>query len=262
MGFLPKWRIHKSTGEHHIVDVSEKDGVRSMHLGSETVQSSMRISAPDDLELSYTRSMMGFLLFHPEPRHVLMLGLGGGSLAKFIYRKLSKTHTTVVELNQQVVTAARAYFMLPPDDARLSVEIAEGGAYVAAHPESHDVLIVDGFDGTTQPESLSTQTFYDNCAAALAGDGVLAVNLWGSDKRFSVYLDRINVSFNGRVLCLPAERRGNIIVLGLKKSPGEPRWSELREHAKKLHAAYGLDFIKFTEALKLMNVCTEKRLII
>ena len=53
MGFLPKWRIQKSTGEHHIVDVSEKDGVRSMHLGSETVQSSMRISAPDDLELGF-----------------------------------------------------------------------------------------------------------------------------------------------------------------------------------------------------------------
>lgn len=62
--------------------LSEQDGVRSLHLGGSMVQSAMRIAAPNELELVYTQCMMGFLLFHPKPGHVLMIGLGGGSLAQ------------------------------------------------------------------------------------------------------------------------------------------------------------------------------------
>ncbi len=260
MKFLSKWRARKVADE--AVEVSEKNGVRSLHLGSDTVQSSMRIGAPHDLELAYTRSMMAFLLFYPRPERVLMIGLGGGSLAKYIYHRLPLARTTVVEINPQVVAAARAYFHVPPDDERLTLEIGEGGAYVGAHPGSADVVMVDGFDGVRQVEALATQAFYDSCADALGEDGVLVVNLWANDRQFDAYLSRIETSFGGRVLCLPAERRGNVIVLALKKSPGKPRWDDLRARARKLEAAYGLEFLRFVEALKVMNACSERRLLV
>ena len=61
------------------VVVSEEEGVRYLHLGGDHIQSAMRIDAPDELELDYTRTTMAFLLFHPRPRECLMVGLGGGS---------------------------------------------------------------------------------------------------------------------------------------------------------------------------------------
>lgn len=255
-------RIHKAVAAGEVVDVSETNGVRSMHLGSQTVQSSMRINAPNDLELAYTRSMMAFLLFYAEPVRFLMVGLGGGSLAKFVYHRMPAARVSSVELNAQVAAAARAYFLLPPEDERFEVVIAEGGQYVADHVDSADVLMVDGFDGVSLADTLVTQRYYDDCAAALGERGVLTVNLWGSDKNFDVYLQRIETSFNGMTLCLPTEKHGNIVVFGFKHSPGNPRWDDLRQRAKELEQKYGLEFLKFVEGLRSLNAHTEKRLLI
>lgn len=244
------------------MSVSEKDGVRQLHLGaSDTVQSAMRISAPFDLELKYTRSMMGFLLFRPEPKRILMIGLGGGSLAKFVYHKIPSAGIVAVENSPQVVAAARAYFQLPEPDERFAVEVADGAEYVRAHPGCAGVLMVDGFDARSQAESLATQAFYDDCAAALSDDGVLVVNLWGSDGNFDVYLKRIETSFGGLTLCLPTEKHSNVIVFAFKRSPGSPRWTELRERARRLETEYGLEFLRFAEHLRAMNPHTEKRLL-
>src|SRR4051812_44343848 len=77
--------------------VIEDQGVRALHFAPDQVQSAMRLAAPDALNFRYTREMMGWLLFLPKPREVLMLGLGGGSLAKFCFRQLPATRITVVE---------------------------------------------------------------------------------------------------------------------------------------------------------------------
>src|ERR1700741_5510930 len=105
------------------IAVSDKYGYRTLHVGGEAIQSTMRISDPWSLALDYTRCMMSFLLFHPEPREALMIGLGGGSLPKFFHRNLKKTRVRVVELDPRVVAAARAHFSLPPAGERLTVEI-------------------------------------------------------------------------------------------------------------------------------------------
>ena len=49
MRFVPKWRLRKPAEDAETVYVSEKYGVRSLHIGSDTVQSAMRISRPNHL---------------------------------------------------------------------------------------------------------------------------------------------------------------------------------------------------------------------
>jgi spermidine synthase len=262
VGFFSKWRTHKAVGEQGVVDVSERDGVRFLHLGSDTVQSAMRVKAPNELELAYTRAMMGFLLFHPDPGDILMIGLGGGSVAKFVYHRLPAAKTRVVEINPQVVVAARNHFFVPESDQRLQVDIGDGVEHVRNSPASCDVLMVDGYDDRSLVEALANQSFYDDCAAALKPGGVLVVNLWGSDKLFDVYFRRIEASFDGLVLSMPTGRMSNIIVFGFKRSPGNPCWQALRESAKKLEAEYGLEFPDFVTALRSLNVHNEKRLLI
>src|SRR5688572_28985611 len=110
MKFLAKWRVRKPTEDEETAYVSERFGVRTLHIGSDTVQSAMRLARPNDLELSYTRSMMAFLLFVPAPRRALLIGLGGGSLAKFMYHRLPATRTRAVEVNVRVAAIARQSF--------------------------------------------------------------------------------------------------------------------------------------------------------
>ena len=76
------------------LEVVEERGMRVLHLGSQAIQSAMRLTRPWDLELAYTRAMMGFLLFNSTPQDVLMIGLGGGSLAKFIRKQRPRTRIT------------------------------------------------------------------------------------------------------------------------------------------------------------------------
>ena len=105
------------------IAVSESRGVRTLHVGGEAIQSAMRIDDPFALALDYTRCMMAFLLFVPEPRSALMIGLGGGSLPKFFYKNLRRTKVRIVELDERVVSVSRAQFALPPDDARTDASI-------------------------------------------------------------------------------------------------------------------------------------------
>ena len=242
------------------LSVSEQRGVRTLHVGGEAIQSAMRLDDPHALELDYTRCMMAFLLFHPAPREMLMIGLGGGSLAKFVHRHLRAVRTRVVELDERIVTVARSLFHLPPDDARLTVEIGDGAEALA--PECADVLMVDGFDDESLPAALVQQAFFDAAWAALAAPGVLVMNLMSDDPRLDRILQRMESAFGGAVVCLPALSDPNVIAFALKGAPPRLAWQLLRARAERLQARYGLPFLRYVHALRRMNPCDATDLII
>lgn len=249
-----------STGP--LIDISEKNGVRSMYLNSDTVQSSMSLADPTRLMLAYTRTMMSFLLFQPAPRDIWMIGLGGASIPKFIHRHLPASRCRVIELHAEVLALARSMFQLPEEDTRLQVVIADGADYVMRHEAATDVVLVDGFDGLQIAAELCTPAFFHNCYRALKDDGVFAMNLWGSEKAFPRHVANIAHAFGDRILLLPAREKGNVIALAFKSPQGEPKWDELRERARKLQQLLGLEFLDFVADLAQMNLCTDKRLLI
>lgn len=253
MKFLPKWRLRKPSEDAKTVYVSEKFGVRSLHIGSDTVQSAMRIARPNDLELSYTRSMMACLLFQPDPRNVLMIGLGGGSVAKYVYQQLPGANVRVLELDPQVVAIARQCFLVPPDDARFQVIIGDGAEYMARHDTGADLIMVDGYDAESHVEELATREFYRHCRERLVAGGVLVVNLWGGDRQFNEVLKRIEGEFPAGTLCLPARKPGNVIAFGFRDPPGPLVWAALERQAGELELHHGLEFPLFVEGLRSMN---------
>ena len=252
MNFFAHWRLRKVATDDAVY-VTEKFGVRSLHIGSDTIQSSMRIARPNDLELAYTRSMMAFLLFRERPARVLMIGLGGGSLAKFVYHRMPETVTEVVEISPQVVAIARRLFEVPATDERLTLRVCDGAEFVAREGPAFGVILVDGYDGESQVAELSSPAFYQDCRRRLEPEGVLVVNLWGSDRRFNEYLQSIEAAYPAGTLCLPADKPGNVIVLAFRDRPPNPRWDELERRASELTVRYGLEFGKFVHALRKMN---------
>jgi spermidine synthase len=200
--------------------VYEEEGTVTLHFRIGSVQSQMREDAPDSLTLFYTRTMMAFLLFNRYPRHIAMIGLGGGSMAKWCYRQLPHSEITVVEINPHVI-ALRDRFFIPPDDERFRVLCEDGSEYVGRTSNEIDVLLVDGFDLDGQPPQLCSQSFYDDCYQALTPSGLMVVNLCGRGDRAN--LARIQTSFDDRVLVVTPEDGSNRVVFACK---GEPVWQD------------------------------------
>ncbi len=240
--------------------VRERQGVRQMHLGGAAIQSAMRLDDPYALELDYTRCVMAFLLFHAEPREALMIGLGGGSLAKFFHRHFPRLRTRVIERDERVIAAARRHFQLPPDDERLEVELGEGVA--ALERARCDLLVVDGYEDGSPAAGLASQAFFDAARAALGEPGALVMNFMDDDPDFDRNLQRIERTFRGAVLALPALRDPNIIVLALQGAPPSVQWSALRARAALLERRHGLPFLRYVNGLRRMNSCTPEVLVI
>jgi len=253
MKFMPQWRIRKPADDAETVYISEKYGVRSLHIGSDTIQSSMRLSRPYDLELAYTRSMMAFLLFRPQPRNVLMIGLGGGSVAKFIHHHMDGVKVHVVEINPEVISIARHCFKMPPDDEHLTVSVGDGAEYVMRADVAADIEMIDGYDGEAQAEALSEGDFYEACRERLDRDGIMVANLWSGDRQFTEALSRIRGAFPAGCLTLPAEKPGNVIALAFRDRPRNADWKELEVRASALTLRYGLEFGRFVEGLRKAN---------
>lgn len=240
--------------------VSEERGVRTLHVGGEAIQSSMRLSDPFALELEYTRCMMSFLLFHPRPARALKIGLGGGSLVKFFWKRMPWMKTRVVELDRRVVDVARAQFHLPEDDARLVVEIGDGAEALA--PECCDLLVVDAFDDEHPPAALVSRAFFDAAWLALEAPGVLVLNLMNDDPKLDERIARLEAAFGGTVLALPALYDPNVIVLALKGAPARIAWDDLARRAHALERRLGLPLPRYVPRLKRMNRFDARALII
>ena len=239
------------------IAVSESRGVRTLHVGGEAIQSSMRLEDPYALALDYTRCMMGFLLFHPEPRRALMIGLGGGSLAKFFHKFLKKTSIKVVELDERVVVAAREHFALPR-----AIEVQIGDGAEALEPECCDTLVVDAFEDELHVPRLASQAFYDGAFLALSEPGALVVNFMNDDPKFDQTLQRLERAFGGAVIVMPALYDPNILAFALKGIPSTISWSALRSRAEALESRLDLPFTRYVARLRAMNRCTAAELII
>lgn len=191
---------------------------KSLFFSLQDVQSHMHILRPDELQLEYTRIMMGFLLHQPQPARIAMIGLGGGSLAKFCYRYLPDAVIEVVEINPHVL-ALRDKFDIPPNDHRFCVHLADGAEFVKAQHQKFDVLLADGFDVSGLPEALSTQQYYDDCYRLLQPGGMLVANLHGPTPVIEAVLGRIRSSFQGSVLIVKDPEATNRIAFAVKDAP-------------------------------------------
>jgi spermidine synthase len=197
---------------------------RALHFSICEIQSRMQVQRPHALDLAYTRTMMAFLLFAPRPAALAMIGLGGGSLAKFCHRQMPGTGIEVVEINPHVI-ALREQFHVPPDDARFQVRRGDGADFVRETRGRLDVLLVDGFDHEGQPPALCSQAFYDHCRGALREGGVLVVNLHTAHADFASHTARIERAFGGEVLLVSDSECSNTIAFagaGVLQAPHRP----------------------------------------
>lgn len=247
MGTRTRRSLTARTSTSDLATLSEFDGVRYLHLGGTPwVQGAMRLRAPNRIELEYVRRMMAWMLLR-EPEtltrgHAVQFGLGAGAITRFCHRTLG-VRTTVVELNEHVVRACRAWFRLPAeDDERLRVEITDAGAWAAdpARAGTVDSLCVDLYDHEAAAPVLDSPGFYADCRRLLTEQGVMAVNLFGRRASFARSLAHIVEAFDlAHTATMQATREGNSIVLAWRGGP-LPEARELARRAANIDTRFGL----------------------
>ena len=222
---------------------------RFLYFNVRLMQSEMSLKAPNDLALRYTQKMMAFLLFHPRPKRIVLIGLGGGSLIKFCYHRMPGTQLTAVELNPDVI-ALRDAFSVPPDDARLQILEADGAEFIETTEKGIDVLLVDAFDKTGFAPSLANRQFFENAYEKLAGNGILVINLAGEKETYAGLIGEAMHVFDDQVIVISVPEDGNHMLYAFKEYCFEPRWRWLHNYAKELRAKFGLDFPAFVQKME------------
>jgi spermidine synthase len=245
--------VHCSRDEDGLVEVVDAFGVRSLHFGTSPKQSAMLLAAPDRLELSYVRAMLAGLLFTPDPRRVLLLGLGGGSLAKFLLRHFPECRIDAVESRAAVAAVARRFFGLP-EDPRLAVHIAEGCEFVCrlskADSAVYDHIFVDVYDQEGLAASASRHDFFAASAKLLKAGGILAMNLWGSHQESLRHAMRLlNLYFEGGMMRLQVTGRGNVIGFGLGPEVQRSGREALKQRARIMEQRLGVEFPRLLHLL-------------
>jgi spermidine synthase len=228
-----------------IVDVRLR---RFLHFDFDAVQSAMDLVRPERLCLAYTRKMMAFLLFNRLPKRVLLLGLGGGSLARFCYRHLPNSSVTAVELNEHVLSL-RNEFQVPADDARFRVLHTDGAAYVAGLPACKDVILADACDRSGIAPQMDDLEFYRNALRCLAPGGVFVANICGSPDSRNAHLLRIRQVFGERWLTLPVRPDGSIVLFAFKDERPAAPFTDLATIAPDLKREFGLDFPNYVRRM-------------
>lgn len=214
-----------------------------------SIQSEMRLDDPDDLVNAYTRKMMAFLLFCPRPRSMLMIGLGGGSLAKFCHRHLPATCITAVEIDASVI-ALRTHFRIPPDDSRLSVIHGDGAQHVAdmaAAGESTDVLLVDAYDRRGIARAVTESCFLENSRRALSDRGVFVMNLAAYESECDAHVRMIRSVFGEPVIPVTVGWGGNTVVFAGPALRNRRRLAAAPLRALRVRATLDLHFPRLPE---------------
>jgi|TARA_B110000240_G_scaffold173046_1_gene198534 spermidine synthase len=229
------------------VQVLEKEGRRELRFGNHIMQSVFSTVNPDYLVLPYTRFMLLGLLFCPEPKSVLHIGLGGGSIVRWMHREFPETNHTVIEKNSAVIEAARRFFELPQDN-RLRLLKADVTEIIPTLTEKFDIILLDAYTDFGAPEEVKRVEFLRNLRGCLNSTGWLAGNTWTMTGDFLEQCEIWKSTFT-QVLQARANLKGNVILLGSQISQ-LPDKKNYQETAKMLNKRHRLDFRKMLSELK------------
>jgi len=209
--------LHRARSDYNEIIVTEDETGRRVlqfEAGGDE-QSVMQTDDPDGLALAYTRATMAALALVERPRRVLMIGLGGGTMASFLHKRFPDMQIDCVEIDPAVVEAAKRFFGFKPDE-RLRVHVADGRRFVETAKERYDLIILDAYGADSIPLHLATVEFMRAVRARLTPGGAVAANVIEEElnPRYRAMLRALQESFDG---IYEMTARANRILIALPR---------------------------------------------
>ncbi|MCD0505129.1 spermidine synthase [Bordetella petrii] len=205
--------LHTEPSQFGKILVFEENGERCLNFNSMVDfgrQTCLDLDQPDQLVFSYTRMMASALFAKPDPRAILIVGLGGATLQKTLAKLLPDATIDTVEIDPAVAKVARDYFGYQPGP-RQRLFVDDGRAYIEqAHRDGrqYDMVMLDAFDVDYIPRHLMTIEFLEHVRGILAPAGIVVANTFTNSKLYeqesatyaAVFGDFFNLRQGNRVI--------------------------------------------------------------
>jgi spermidine synthase len=214
--------------------------------GSDAIQSEMNLSNRHELSLSYARHIMAALPLVKNPRRILILGLGGASMQRYLYRLLPDAKIETAELDPVIYKVASSYFYFR-EDARQVVHLGDGRKFIEDSKVKFDLIFLDAFSATSIPYPLSTQEFLKAVKNHLSPGGLVCANLWDMVPEYLDMLKTYATVFAEWHLIKCADA-GNVILVANPNKAGltTPSWIDKARAFEKTYPT-GLDLPRLIE---------------
>lgn len=230
---VPK-EIHRERSLYRDVIVTEGDGQRCMSFGRYATlrQTCIYLAKPDEMVLDYSKMALSALYLNPNPRRILIIGMGGGVLPKALQTMYPKLQLDVVEIDPAVIKVAKQYFYYQPSaGTRL---FAQDGRYFVKKAlmrnATYDHIILDAFDENYIPEHLLTVEFLRETKRLLTPNGVISSNTFSGSRLY----DSESATYQAALGSFYMLRKENRVIL--YKNQSLPSMAELRTNAAQVES--------------------------
>ena len=209
--------LHEERSLYRDITVTQEGQRRclvfNVHRGDRN-QTCMNTADPERLVFEYAKMSFAGLLLNPNPRRVLISGLGGGSLPSALTTLFPEAQIDVIEIDQAVVNVAKEFFDFEETD-QVSVIVNDARVYVkraALLEKKYDLVILDAFTGDYIPEHLLTLEFLQEVRSIMTPDGVLVANTFSTSRFYDHESETYQRAF-GEFFNFKLPSSGNRIII-------------------------------------------------
>ncbi|MBL4764853.1 MAG: fused MFS/spermidine synthase [Colwellia sp.] len=173
--------IHQERSLYRNILVEDNGDLRCLNFSVRTTKSQQSCflkSQPQQLVFNYTKLLMTSLLVMPEPKRILIVGLGGGTMSNTLAQLYPQSQIDNVEIDPAVIKVARNYFGFFENN-KIKIYNQDGRIFIKRallKKQQYDWIILDAFNGDYIPEHLMTKEFLQETKALLSKQGVLSAN--------------------------------------------------------------------------------------
>jgi spermidine synthase len=233
----PTVLYEKASAYNTIIVTQSASGLRTLLFAKDGArQSIVKPGDPDHLELAYARAVLVGLALCEEPRRILIVGLGGGTLPMFLRRHYPNATLDVVDIDPDIVYAAKQFFGFR-EDGHMQVHVADGRQFIENSRQPYDAIFLDAFGNDNVPAHLTTQEFLQAVRRAVKPNGVVVGNIWNrnSNPLYDSMVRTYQEVFD-ELYILEVHGDINMIMLALPRGQTLGR-DELMQLARELSAA-------------------------
>lgn len=221
---MPRFPRFASAGQKRVhlhspygtVIVRENKLFRWMYFGGEGIQSAQYKADPNACVFGYLRAMLLFIHFYPNAENVLILGLGGGGLARALLATHPDLTVTGVELNPTVMALAKSQFGLP-ETPHLQLHTQHAMEFLRTTTAYYDTIFIDIFLTDDMPALYHRQAFYRLCFQRLNAQGCVAINLIRErSTQLIPVMQHLSAIFNSQTLMILLPGHQNVVLFAFK----------------------------------------------
>ena len=246
-------KIYTHNSENESIVVWEQGKLRWMSF-DEIMQTVINLSNPTQLVAPFSRAMFASLLFVDTPRRVLLVGMGGGAIARHFHNLDANVMGDVVEWSDDVVRIAKTFFEFPGEDNGWKTYISDARNYIKSTTNKYEMIMVDVAERSQTPDWVSDINCLERFKKILMTNGIVVFNLLVSDGNiFLEFLRNIRKVFDGKTACLSVPDYQNIVVFAFKKASLYSDINELKGRISYLEQKWGMEFGPMLDQLCIDN---------